>query len=72
MGLCGNTAVVPFWLGHGNSVEICENILNPKIFAKSTQDKLQVKIFLSVVVWNILSVPYRYFCRVKSGYLAGM
>lgn len=47
-------------------------MLTPTIFAKSTWAKLQVKIFFSMVVWNILSVPYRYFCRVKSGYLVGM
>lgn len=31
-------------------MQICENILNPTIFAKPTWAKLQVKIFLSVVV----------------------
>lgn len=34
-------------------MKICENILNPTIFVKSTQAKLLVKIFLSMVVWNI-------------------
>lgn len=43
INLCGNTALLPFWLGHGNSMKICGNILS-KIFAKSTQAKLQVKI----------------------------